>query len=202
MKTIKIIDDDELLRDALSKYFILKEYKISTDYFHPINFDIYLIDFDLSKDKRYKSNNGFEFLKKVKAKNQNIITIIMTQFSQHSLIERSFLENADFFIAKPFQMSDMERIINILYENKLKKYLGNKKALAEKIGTVENAIFFQLKDYINNKLTVISLTLDILDNDTNYKEILMKDIKDISKKIDEMEQNVKKILNKNKGGLI
>lgn len=199
MKTIKIIDDDTVLNNALGKYFSFKGYKISKDYFNPVNFDIYLIDYDLSKDKKYKTKNGFEFLKKIKSKNHNIITIMMTQYSQLSLIEKSFLEDADFFIAKPFQMENMETIIETLYKNTINKYLGEQKKLIKKIGSVENEIFYQLKDYINNKLTVILLTLDILDEHENYKDILTEDIKAISKEIDKMEKKVKRLLKKNKG---
>ncbi|MCD6578513.1 response regulator [bacterium] len=201
MKTVKIIDDDPTLRDSLSKYFLFKKYKISNDYFNPANLDIYLIDYDLSKDNQFHAKNGFEFLKKILSKNHNIITIMMTQYSQLSLIERSFLEDADFFISKPFKMEELENIIKTLYKNRLKKKLNEQKKIVKKIGHIESEIFFQLKDQINNKLTVILLTLDILDNDENYKDILIKDIKEISQEIDKMEQKVKMILKKDKGDI-
>jgi len=113
---ILIVDDEKGIRDSLKEYFELKyentQIETSTDAddaftktsekpYHLILLDIVM-----------PGMNAFEFLKKVKEKNQLVQVLMITGNSTKDKVLNALENGADDYLTKPFEFKDLDKIVN------------------------------------------------------------------------------------------
>lgn len=119
--TVLVVDDEELIRDFLSRLLSLEGLEVTTaeDGFRAIEiakkekFDIIFLDIRMPK------MDGVEAFKKLKKITPNSKFIMITGYSMDELLKRVEGEHIEAFITKPF---DIHEIVNIIEDFARQKY--------------------------------------------------------------------------------
>ncbi len=114
---ILLIDDEEMMRNLLSKILKREKYQIMTakdghealEIIHSENIDIII------SDMKMPQMNGFELLKNVKEEFPQIGVIIMTAYGDTYTVKDALLLGADEYITKPFKSYEISLVVERAY---------------------------------------------------------------------------------------
>jgi len=134
MQKVLIVDDEiyfatnvaNLLRSNNKDMDVLAVYSAeeALKQLENASFDIVVTDI------RMPNMGGFEFIKKLKEKWQNISVIVMTAYGAKEVMENAFSLGTLFYIEKPFRIEKLEALISMAGKKQTKKVSGGKIANA------------------------------------------------------------------------
>ena len=115
--TLLIVDDEEIMRDLLSRIFAKEGYQLLTavdgqdalDKIKNNNVNIILSDMNMP------NMNGFELLKHVHNDYPSIKIIIMTAYGDTYTVKDSMILGADEYITKPFNNIEIKQLVERTY---------------------------------------------------------------------------------------
>lgn len=115
--TILVVDDEEMLRNLLSKILEKEGYSVllaesgqhALEVLIDSNVDIVLTDVKMP------GMDGFEFLKTVKRDYPQIGVIVMTAFGDAYTVRDALLLGADEYITKPFKSFEIVMVVERAY---------------------------------------------------------------------------------------
>lgn len=114
---ILIVDDEEMMRNLLSKILKRENYQILTAadgleglrVIHDESIDIVI------SDMKMPQMNGFELLKNIKEEYPQIGVIIMTAYGDTYTVKDALLLGADEYITKPFKSYEISLVVERAY---------------------------------------------------------------------------------------
>ena len=115
--SILIVDDEEMMRDLLSKILSREGYKIRTasdglealDLLREETADLIISDMKMPR------MDGFELLKIVKKEHERCGVIIMTAYGDTYTVKDALLLGADEYITKPFKSHEIVLVVERAY---------------------------------------------------------------------------------------
>ena len=115
--SILVVDDEEMMRDLLSKILSREGYKIITaidgvDALEKLSKN--KVDIVIS-DMKMPRMNGFELLKNVINKYKGLGIIIMTAYGDTYTVKDALLLGADEYITKPFKSYEISLVVERAY---------------------------------------------------------------------------------------
>jgi len=143
--SILIVDDEESVRDSLSKWFIEDGYQVECAedarkallMIESSHFDIILADIKMP------GMDGLEMLRRIKAFRQDAIIIVMTAFASVNTAVMALKDGAYDYITKPFDPDDLSHLIrNASKQIDLER---ENESLKEKVSTLDS-----VEDIIGN----------------------------------------------------
>ena len=143
--TILIVDDEESVRDSLSKWFIEDGYRVECAedakrallMIESSDFDIILADIKMP------GMDGLEMLRRIKAFRKDAIIIVMTAFASVNTAVMALKDGAYDYITKPFDPDDLSHLIrNATKQIDLER---ENESLKEKVSTLDS-----IEDIIGN----------------------------------------------------
>ena len=117
-KKILVVDDEAIMRDLLTDFFEMMDYGVMSakdgsvameiiSESQPGEYSLVITDINMPK------MGGIELFKSVKSKYPDMPIILMTGYGIEKV--RQDVEKADGFLAKPFELDDLNRLVsNIL----------------------------------------------------------------------------------------
>ncbi len=114
-KKILVVDDEAIMRDLLTDFFEMMDYGVMSAKDGSVAMEIItesqpgeysLIITDINMPKM----GGIELFKSVKSKNPDMPIILMTGYGIEKV--RQDVEKADGFLAKPFELDDLNRLVS------------------------------------------------------------------------------------------
>ncbi|MCL2063703.1 MAG: response regulator [Candidatus Cloacimonetes bacterium] len=120
MRNILLVDDDDDLRYLMAEYFYHIGYNVvlasdgdeAFELFQHQKFDLVITDVRMPK------MNGLRLLRHIKSSYPNLPIILMTGFELSKRDLANMRYNADAYIAKPFSLEYMRKIIESLMDKK------------------------------------------------------------------------------------
>lgn len=111
-----LIDDDEVLLDALSKHFIAQRYAVDIacdgeeawEYIELFNYDLVVLDVMLPKI------DGISLCEKLRSHNYSMPVLMLTARDRSTDIVRGFNAGADDYLVKPFNFDELTVRIRVL----------------------------------------------------------------------------------------
>ena len=111
-----LIDDDEVLLDALSKHFIAQRYSVDIasdgeeawEYIELFNYDLVVLDVMLPKI------DGISLCEKLRSRNYSMPVLMLTARDRSTDIVRGFNAGADDYLVKPFNFDELTVRIRVL----------------------------------------------------------------------------------------
>ena len=111
-----LIDDDEVLLDALSKHFIAQRYAVDIafdgeeawEYIELFNYDLVVLDVMLPKI------DGISLCEKLRSHNYNMPVLMLTARDRSTDIVKGFNAGADDYLVKPFNFDELTVRIRVL----------------------------------------------------------------------------------------
>ncbi len=125
--TILVVDDEEMMRDLLTKILSREGYKIITAYDGVNALEVLgkeKVDIVIS-DMKMPNMNGFELLKNIKADYEGTSIIIMTAYGDTYTVKDALLLGADEYITKPFKSYEISLVVERAYWRLLSTENGN-----------------------------------------------------------------------------
>ena len=132
---ILLVDDDAELRGAVRSYLELKGYSVSEadsgkacrEYLEQNHPDAILMDYSLP------DVDGLQLLRDIRAIDSSVPVLIMTGYATIELAVRSMKEGAEQFVAKPFELSVLLKLLEKVLDNRrfIRRELAVKKLLDE-----------------------------------------------------------------------
>lgn len=119
--TILVVDDEEMLRNLLSKILEKEGYRVLLAESGQKALDILVddsVDIVLT-DVKMPGMDGFEFLKTVKKDYSQIGVIVMTAFGDAYTVRDALLLGADEYITKPFKSFEIVMVVERAYWRKV-----------------------------------------------------------------------------------
>ncbi len=115
-KKILVIDDEEDIRDIICEFCELNGYecvkasngKEAIEIFNKEKFDI------VFSDIKMPDIDGYEFVKKIKEVNKKIPIVIISGFIDDRTKNKFNEIGIDFYLEKPFKLSDIDNLIQKL----------------------------------------------------------------------------------------
>ena len=167
---ILIIDDDQQIRELLKKYLLKNNLAINTSsntaeakkYMEKYNFDLLIVD------NMMPNENGIDFIKSLRKKNNYIPTIMLTALGEMEHKLEGLSNGADDYITKPFDPQELLlRIKNIL--NRIKGTW----AVIDKNSFVFGDFVFYLD---KNELYKNGVLIDLTNVETKLLNIFLKNV--------------------------
>jgi len=117
---ILLVDDDAELRGAVRSYLELKGYSVSEadsgkacrEYLEQNHPDAILMDYSLP------DVDGLQLLRDIRAIDSSVPVLIMTGYATIELAVRSMKEGAEQFVAKPFELSVLLKLLEKVLDNR------------------------------------------------------------------------------------
>jgi len=139
-QTILLLEDDLQLSDTVKQFLELQGYVVYTAYdgfgaedlAYEKHLDLMLLDV------KVPNISGFEFLKKIREKGENMPAIFITSLNSVEDVEKGFEIGCDDYIRKPFALKEL--LVRI--ESLLKRSFGTHE---EKI-KIDKNLLFDIKD--------------------------------------------------------
>lgn len=115
--SILVVDDEEMMRNLLTKILSREGYKMLTA--ENGNHALEIIKTDkvdlIISDMKMPQMNGFELLKHVKRDHPNVGVIIMTAYGDTYTVKDALLLGADEYITKPFKSYEISLVVERAY---------------------------------------------------------------------------------------
>jgi two-component system C4-dicarboxylate transport response regulator DctD len=119
-KNILLVDDDEWIRDSMGAFFdsegcffkAVESAEEGIDSLREKKYDIIIADF------RLPGMDGLVFFDHIRRSHAAPLKILITAHGDQTLAEKSVAAGVDDYIAKPFQMQDIETSITRLMNGK------------------------------------------------------------------------------------
>jgi two-component system response regulator PilR (NtrC family) len=115
--SILIVDDEEMMRNLLSRILSREGYKIRSAEDGVAALEVLkeeMVDIIIS-DMKMPRMNGFELLKVVKKERPKIGVIIMTAYGDTYTVKDALLLGADEYITKPFKSYEISLVVERAY---------------------------------------------------------------------------------------
>ncbi|MDY0017950.1 MAG: response regulator [Candidatus Delongbacteria bacterium] len=114
-KKILVVDDEAIMRDLLTDFFEMMDYGVMSakdgsvameiiSESQPGEYSLVITDINMPK------MGGIELFKSVKSKYPDMPIILMTGYGIEKV--RQDVEKADGFLAKPFELDDLNRLVS------------------------------------------------------------------------------------------
>ena len=184
---IVIIDDHKIFGEGFSSLleangFIVKrvfqEPILALKYFERNNkIDIVFTDINMPKI------NGIDLIEKIKKIDTNFKVIMMSMYSEKSIIKEAFLNNADGYLSKNCSIDDIKKAIKNAYSRSNKKNLFVDKSVLEtsdrfsiryKLTKREKEIIKNILDQKSNLEIGEALSISKRTVETHRKNIMLK----------------------------
>tara|TARA_A100000164_G_scaffold182883_1_gene162490 strand:+ start:979 stop:1614 length:636 start_codon:yes stop_codon:yes gene_type:complete len=184
---IVIIDDHKIFGEGFSSLleangFIVKrvfqEPILALKYFERNNkIDIVFTDINMPKI------NGIDLIEKIKKIDTNFKVIMMSMYSEKSIIKEAFLNNADGYLSKNCSIDDIKKAIKNAYSSSNKKNLFVDKSVLEtsdrfsiryKLTKREKEIIKNILDQKSNLEIGEALSISKRTVETHRKNIMLK----------------------------
>lgn len=113
---ILVVDDEPGALDMIKEFFSARDYEVLTALDGEEALDIY----DSAKpeviisDIRMPKKDGFEFLKELRSKRDWVPVIMLSAHSEPSTVLQGYKLEADYYIAKPVNLPDLERAVKLM----------------------------------------------------------------------------------------
>lgn len=113
MKTILIVDDEEVMRDSLKDWLTSGGYEVETaEAGEEALKAMEVKDYDITiLDQRLPGIDGIQVLKEAKAKRPHLKGIIMTAYPSAQKADEAKKEGAVDYLSKPLNMNELEKLI-------------------------------------------------------------------------------------------
>lgn len=119
-KNILLVDDDEWIRDSMGAFFdsegcffnAVESAEAGIDALREKECDIIIADY------RLPGMDGLVFFERIQRSHTAPIKILITAHGDQALAEKAFAAGVNDYIAKPFQMQDIERSLTRLMNGK------------------------------------------------------------------------------------
>ena len=184
---IVIIDDHKIFGEGFcslleaNNFFVKRVFqdpKLALNYLKSVNeVDIVFTDINMPKI------NGIELIEKIKKINFNIKVIMMSMYSEKSIIRESFLNNADGYLSKNCSVNDIKKAVkNSFSSSKTKNLFINKEILKTsdsfsikyKLTKREKEIVKNILDQKSNSEIGKALSISKRTVETHRKNIMLK----------------------------
>jgi len=121
-KNILLVDDDEWIRDSMGVFFdsegclfnAVESAEAGIDAIREKEYDIIIADY------RLPGMDGLVFFDRIQRSHKIPIKILITAYGDQTLAEKALAAGVNDYIAKPFQMQDIERSLTRLMNGKSK----------------------------------------------------------------------------------
>ncbi|WP_319523610.1 response regulator [Breoghania sp.] len=121
-KKILLVDDDEWIRDSMGAFFdsegcffkAVESAEAGIDALREKQYDIIIADY------RLPGMDGLAFFDRIRRSHTASLKILITAHGDRTLAERSAAAGVDDYIAKPFQMQDIETSLTRLMNGRSK----------------------------------------------------------------------------------
>ncbi|RMF61403.1 MAG: sigma-54-dependent Fis family transcriptional regulator [Calditrichaeota bacterium] len=131
---VMVVDDEENIREVLSSYLQSLGYEVETATDGQDALDKYqegMYDLVIS-DLLMPSIDGLELLKKIRARDKNVIFLMITGYPSIETAVEAIKKGAYDYITKPFHMDDVKLRIERAFE---------KKNLRERLSTIQGFVW-------------------------------------------------------------
>ncbi len=117
-ETMLVVEDEDIMREALSDYFSDGGHKVDTanngdnalEKFNLEDYNVMIVDLKLP------GRDGLSVLKEIRAKNPKAKVIIITAYPSIETAKEAIRGGATDYLPKPFELDYLENIINQSYE--------------------------------------------------------------------------------------
>ncbi len=115
-REILLIDDDELIRDSLTLFFMGEGIHLSAiasaekglEALAKHNYDIIIVDY------RLPGVDGVEFFKRIKETQKDTLKILITAYKDHKVVSEADKIGIQDFIEKPFTSKTIKHALSLL----------------------------------------------------------------------------------------